>query len=91
MEEHSLKLSENRALWKIFGFKICEVQRHEGNCVIWKFTVWTLTKYILGDQINQHAMNGVCVTHWVKERCTEEFGWGTWGKEETLKVYAYRG
>jgi hypothetical protein len=73
-------LPENRELWKIFEPKVYEVKGHEGNCVMWRFIVCTFAKYIFGDQINQNGMDGPCDTHGVKDRYTQEFGWGTQGK-----------
>jgi len=49
--------------------------------------ICTFAKYISGDEINQHGMDGACDTHGVKERCTQEYGKETCGKEENLKVY----
>ena len=54
---------------------------------MWSFMICIFAKHISADEINQHGMDGACDTHGVKERCTHEFGKGTWGKQETLKVY----
>lgn len=58
---------------------------------MWRFMICTFAKYIWGNEIDQNGMAGACDTRGVNESCTQEFGKGTWGKDDTLKVYRQSG
>jgi len=87
-----LRVSENRALRRIFGPEKDEATG-EGRqlckeelicCVIF-------TKYYLGDQIKKNKMGELCSTYEGEERCIQDFGGETQRKEMTWKTQAWMG
>jgi hypothetical protein len=45
-----------------------------------------LDKDYLGDQIKKNEVGGACSTNRLGERCIQDFGGETWGKDTTWKT-----
>ena len=72
MEEHRLKVFQNRMLRKIFRPK-----RSGEDCMKRTFMFVVFTKYHLGDKIKKHEMGTECLTYGGKEKFILSFGVGT--------------
>jgi len=79
-EEHRLRVFRNKVLKKIFGPTRDKITGEWGRWSV-------LTKYV-GDQIKKNEMGGACSTYGEEERCIQDLGGETWGKETTWKTQA---
>jgi len=72
MEEHRLRVFENRVLSRIFGPKREKWREAGENCIM-----RTFTKCHKGDQGKEDEMDGACSTHGRDEKCIRYFDWKT--------------
>jgi hypothetical protein len=74
-EERRLRVSENRALGRIFGPKRDKVTGEWIKvCIVEINNLYSSLNIVSGDQIKNNEMGGTCSTHGGSKRCIQGFG-----------------
>jgi hypothetical protein len=86
-EEQRLRVIENRVLRRIFGPKTDEVTGEWRRLHNEELSdLYSSSSIGSDDQIQKNWMGKSCSMHGGKERCIQDFGRETWGKESTWEM-----
>jgi hypothetical protein len=77
-DEHGLRVFENSLARKIFKPKEENVSRRKENCIIRSFVIRNPHLILLGDQIKEDEMGGVCGMYQGNKKRKQSFGGKHW-------------